>query len=66
MLPGVPGLAVARRVQAGRVVELPGRGSTYVVDSGPADAPAYVLLHSLACTGLMTWCPALETTAWSG
>ena len=32
-----------------------------MVDSGPADAPAYVLLHSLACTGLMTWYPAMET-----
>lgn len=32
----------------------------FVIDSGPRDGPAYVLLHSLACTGLMTWYPALE------
>lgn len=44
----------------GQIVDLPGRGSTYVIDSGPRDGPAYVLLHSLACTGLMTWYPALD------
>lgn len=52
------------------MVELPGRGSTHVVslsssragvDSGPQDAPTYVLLHSVACTGLMTWYPVLKT-----
>jgi 3-oxoadipate enol-lactonase len=42
------------------VVDMPGRGSTYVVDTGPSDGPTYVLLHSLACTGLMTWYPALH------
>jgi diacylglycerol O-acyltransferase len=47
-------------VPPGQIVDLPGRGSTYVIDSGPQDAPAYVLLHSLACTGLMTWYPALD------
>jgi 3-oxoadipate enol-lactonase len=31
-----------------------------VLDSGPSDGPTYVLLHSLACTGLMTWYPALD------
>jgi 3-oxoadipate enol-lactonase len=31
-----------------------------VVDSGPSDGPTYILLHSLACTGLMTWYPALD------
>lgn len=44
-----------------RTVELPGRGKTYVADSGPvADSPTFLLLHSVACTGLMTWYPALE------
>jgi 3-oxoadipate enol-lactonase len=56
----VPALAPVGRVPEGRVVELPGRGTTYVVDSGPHDAPTYVLLHSVACTGLMTWYPALD------
>ncbi|KUI18657.1 alpha/beta hydrolase [Mycobacterium sp. GA-1285] len=42
------------------MVELPGRGTTYVVDSGPRDGPTFVLLHSLACTGVMTWYPALD------
>ncbi len=44
----------------GQIVDLPGRGSTYVIDSGPQEGPTYVLLHSLACTGLMTWYPALD------
>jgi diacylglycerol O-acyltransferase len=44
-----------------RTVELPGRGKTYVADSGPVtDSPTFLLLHSVACTGLMTWYPALE------
>jgi pimeloyl-ACP methyl ester carboxylesterase len=42
----------------GTVVELPGRGSTYVVDTG-GDRPPLVLLHALACTGLLTWYPSL-------
>jgi 3-oxoadipate enol-lactonase len=42
---------------------LPDRGQTVVVDAGPRDAPAIVLLHSVACTGLLTWYPALERLA---
>jgi 3-oxoadipate enol-lactonase len=57
-VPPVPALP------AGSMVELPGRGSTYVVDTGPPagrrDAPTVVLLHALACTGLLTWYPSLE------
>jgi pimeloyl-ACP methyl ester carboxylesterase len=56
----MPGVAAVGRLPAGRTVELPGRGSTYVVDSGPVSgAPTFLLLHSLACTGLMTWYPVL-------
>ena len=50
----------------GRIVELPGRGSTYVVDTGPVasarggEAPTVFLLHALACTGLLTWYPCLD------
>ena len=49
-------------IPAGRVVELPGRGSTYVVDAGAPrpDAPTVFLLHALACTGLLTWYPCLS------
>ncbi|GAA4527943.1 alpha/beta fold hydrolase [Amycolatopsis samaneae] len=39
---------------------LPGRGETVFVDVGPRHAPAIVLLHSVACTGLLTWYPVLE------
>jgi pimeloyl-ACP methyl ester carboxylesterase len=50
------------RIPQGRVVELPGRGSTYVTDTpGPApDSPTIVLLHALGCTGLLTWYAAVE------
>lgn len=44
-------------------LDLPGRGRTVVTDVGPRDAPALVLLHSVACTGLLTWYPALDRLA---
>jgi 3-oxoadipate enol-lactonase len=57
----LPGVAPVGRLPAGRLVELPGRGSTHVVDSGPVVGyPTFVLLHSVACTGLLTWYPSLE------
>jgi hypothetical protein len=59
-LPQVPALAPVGQIPEGQVVDLPGRGSTYVIDSGPSDGPTYMLLHSLACTGLMTWYPTLD------
>lgn len=48
-------------IPPGRMVELPGRGSTYVTDTpGPSpEAPTIVLLHALGCTGLLTWYPAI-------
>ncbi|MGB3771557.1 MAG: alpha/beta hydrolase [Rhodococcus sp. (in: high G+C Gram-positive bacteria)] len=52
-------LAPVDAIPAGRTVELPGRGSTYVTDSGDSDAPPLILLHALACTGLLTWYPVL-------
>jgi diacylglycerol O-acyltransferase len=58
MLPPVPDLP------PGRLVDLPGRGRTYVTDTGPPaerpDAPTVFLLHALACTGLLTWYPSLD------
>ena len=57
----LPDVAPVGRLPHGRVVELSNRGSTYVVDSGPsAGGPTFVLLHSLACTGLLTWYSSLE------
>ncbi len=41
------------------MVELPGRGSTFVTDSGPADAPAIILQHSVMTTGLLCWYPVI-------
>ncbi len=57
----LPGVAPVGRLPVGRVVDLPGRGSTYVVDSGRVvGRPTFMLLHSVACTGLLTWYPSLE------
>ena len=52
-------------VPQGRVLDLPGRGRTFVVDvPGPApDAPAVVLLHALGCTAYLSWYPVLGALA---
>lgn len=42
-------------------ITLPGRGETSFVDIGPRDAPPVLLLHALACTGLLNWYPALPS-----
>jgi pimeloyl-ACP methyl ester carboxylesterase len=42
-------------VPAGRFIELPGRGTTFVREAGPANAPAIVLLHGLSATGGLNW-----------
>lgn len=59
-IPMVPALAPVDQMPDGAIVDIPGRGSTFVYDSGPSEGPTYLLLHSLACTGLMTWYPALD------
>ncbi|MGY2703693.1 alpha/beta fold hydrolase [Nocardioides sp. HB32] len=50
------------RIPQGRMIDLPGRGSTFVTDTpGPSpDSPAVVLLHAVGCTGLLTWFPSIE------
>jgi 3-oxoadipate enol-lactonase len=55
-MPSVP------NVPEGRMVDLPGRGRTYLVDvPGPSpDAPTVLLLHALGCTAYLTWYPVLE------
>ena len=48
-------------VPEGRMVELPGRGRTFVVDvPGPEGAPTLVLLHALSCTAYLSWYPVLS------
>lgn len=48
-------------VPAGRWIELPRRGRTWLTDiPGPTpNAPAIVLLHAVGCTGLLTWFPVI-------
>lgn len=48
-------------VPEGRVLDLPGRGRTFVVDvPGPGpDAPTVVLLHALGCTAYLSWAATL-------
>lgn len=50
------------RLPQGRMVELAGRGETYVTDTpGPSpDSPTVLLLHAVGCTGLLTWFPSIE------
>ncbi|MGC4935786.1 alpha/beta fold hydrolase [Gordonia sp. DT30] len=48
-----------RDLPTGTMVELPGRGATFVTDSGPADAPVVILQHSVMTTGLLCWYPVL-------
>jgi pimeloyl-ACP methyl ester carboxylesterase len=56
----LPSMSIPR----GRVVDLPGRGSTYVtVTPGPPGAPTLLLLHAVGCTGLLTWFPAIPDLA---
>ncbi len=48
-------------IPPGYVLELPGRGSTYVTDvAGPRGAPTIILLHAVGCTGMLTWFPVVE------
>jgi pimeloyl-ACP methyl ester carboxylesterase len=51
-------------VPEGRLVDLAGRGSTYVTDTpGTPGAPTMLLLHAVGCTGLLTWFPAIPRLA---
>jgi 3-oxoadipate enol-lactonase len=50
------------RLPEGRLVDLAGRGETWVTDTpGPSpDSPTVLLLHAVGCTGLLTWFPSIE------
>ena len=56
---------VVGAVPAGEIIDLPGRGRTYVIDApGPTDdAPTVVLLHALGTTAALSWCAAFEQLA---
>jgi 3-oxoadipate enol-lactonase len=51
-------------VPAGRALELPGRGTTFVIDvAGPPGAPTIFLIHGLIATSYLNWFPAFEALA---
>ncbi len=53
----MPHLPLLEEPPAGRLIDLPDRGQTYVIDL-PAPypgAPTVVLLHGLACTAALNW-----------
>lgn len=53
----MPDLPLLEEPPAGRLIDLPGRGETYLIDT-PAPypgAPTVVLLHGLACTAALNW-----------
>lgn len=58
------GVPPVPQLPAGRLLHLPGRGTTFAVDTGEPPhgngAPPVILLHALACTGLLTWYPCLD------
>lgn len=48
-------------VPPGRIIELPGRGTTFVREvSGPPGAPALILLHGIFGTGATNWLTSME------
>ncbi len=58
VLPSPPSIEA---VPEGKMVDLPGRGRTFVVDvPGPSpSAPTIVLLHALSCTAYLSWVATL-------
>jgi 3-oxoadipate enol-lactonase len=49
---------------AGRAVELPGRGTTFVHEAdGPAGAPTVLLLHGWMATGALNWYTSIPALA---
>ena len=48
-----------RDLPDGRSLELPGRGTTYITESGPADAPTVFLLHGVSTSGVLCWYPSI-------
>ena len=54
---------MAPRLPPGRVVELPGRGSTFIREAGSSAAPALVLLHGLTASADLNWFTAYNQLA---
>jgi pimeloyl-ACP methyl ester carboxylesterase len=51
---------VAPPLPPGRTIELPGRGTTFIRETGPANAPALVLLHGLSASADLNWFTAFR------
>jgi 3-oxoadipate enol-lactonase len=54
-------VTTAPGLPAGRAIELPGRGTTFVREvEGPPGAPVVILLHGLAATASLNWFPVFR------
>lgn len=63
-LAGIGRAARPTDLPAGRMLDLPGRGRTYVIDvPGPSGAPVVILLHALATTAALSWYPSIGPLA---
>ncbi len=47
----------------GRLLDLPGRGTTFIRETGPPSAPAVVLLHGLSANSDLNWFTAFSQLA---
>lgn len=60
-VPDRPDVSGMPSLPPGRLVDLPGRGTTFVREAeGPPGAPTLVLLHGLGATGELNWFTAYE------
>ena len=65
VLPRAVPLPDVGRIPEGSLVDLPGRGETFVIDEpGPTpDAPVVLLFHGLAAGAHLTWFPTIDVLA---
>jgi pimeloyl-ACP methyl ester carboxylesterase len=46
---------MAPTLPPGRTIDLPGRGTTFIRETGPSDAPTLILLHGLTASADLNW-----------
>ncbi len=62
-LEAVTGPPVAPPLPSGRFVDLPGRGRTFIRETGPLGAPAVILLHGWCANADLNWWPVFTQLA---